>query len=182
MRKPCREVLAAPALARLNLGELGLAPLPLAVLALPLAQAAPSITALSGRVDTTMAIDILAIGTLIDTAAIGTATMAAIGPTWAGARSPLSGRTTAIMAITAITRGTVTIVASRTACSVSNPTIRFHAPIVAMMAVAIRARDLISERPPRGVFSFSRRSLHGCRLLTHMRHGALFYPASVASG
>ena len=37
---------------------------------------------------------------------------------------------------------------SHIACSALGPTIRFRGPIAAMMAIAIRARNRISERPP----------------------------------
>src|SRR3974390_1682456 len=104
-----------------------------------LAQASTRIVTDSMGISTGMVMDTVAVGTVIVTLAMGilSMSMVTIGPTGAGALLPPRWpRLT-----TAITRGTVMTVGSRTAYSALSPTIWFRAPISAMMAVAIRARD-----------------------------------------
>jgi hypothetical protein len=138
--------LVVPALAVLPLEALALPVLPLAVATMVAARDWAGAAASIAAADTRMVIDTVA-----------------IGPTGAGAlllaRSPRRGRTiTAMVTTPTVTTGTATrrqpmTVASRAVCSALSPTIRPRAPISAMMAIAIRARDRISERPPRGGLS-----------------------------
>ena len=107
----------------------------LAVRALALLVVAASIAAVSGQAGTPMVTDTVAVGTVIDTLAMGILAMGpgimvTIGPTWAGVLLPRRWHCRRNTMITAIMTapGMMTVV-SRTASSALGPTIQSHAPI-----------------------------------------------------